>query len=80
MPDDSAALIAEQFSHAVDLLKADSRLFETRLDQLEKQAADFETRIRDMSASSTQFRLLVSLAAGGGLLSVIALLKALLSP
>ena len=76
MPADPA-LIAEQFSHIVDLLKADQKMAEERLKCLEKQTTDFEARIRELTASSTQFKLLVSLAAGGGLLSVISLIKAL---
>ncbi len=84
----AAAMIAEQFSHAVDLLKADlnmvkldrghdRELFARRLETLEQQGQDFERRLRNLTESATQFRFLVSLAAGGGLLSVIALLKAL---
>jgi hypothetical protein len=75
--DISPALIAEQFSHAVDLLKADQRMAEQRIATLEKQAADYEERIRRLTESATQFKLLVSLAAGGGLLSVISLIRAL---
>ena len=89
MEDSQAALIAEQFSHAVDLLKSDLKstkadnthqkeLFEHRLTQLENKAADFEVRIRALTESSTQFKLLVSLAAGGGLLSLISLIRTLL--
>ena len=77
-PEDiSSALIAEQFSHAVDLLKADQRMAEQRIATLEKQAADYEARIRRLTESATQFKLLVSLAAGGGLLSIISLMRAL---
>lgn len=88
MEDTQAALIAEQFSHAVDLMKSDIKalktdqvhqkeLFERRLVDLEKQAHDFETRIRSLTESSTQFKFLVSLAAGGGLLSIISLIRTL---
>lgn len=79
-----AELIAAQFSHAVDLIKAEQRrLSETstlRLDALEYQVRDYETRLRDLRDSSTQFKLLVGLATGGGLLGAISLLKALLLP
>jgi hypothetical protein len=61
----------------VDLLKADQRMAEQRIATLEKQAADYEERIRRLTESATQFKLLVSLAAGGGLLSVISLIRAL---
>jgi hypothetical protein len=84
----AAVLIAEQFSHAVDLLKADlnvvkldrghdRELFTHRLEALEGQAQDFERRLRSLTDSATQFRFLVSLAAGGGLLSLVSLLRAL---
>jgi hypothetical protein len=84
----AAAVIAEQFSHAVDLLKADlnivkldrghdRELFDHRLAALEQQAQDFEKRIRNLTESATQFKFLVSLAAGGGLLSVISIIRAL---
>jgi hypothetical protein len=61
----SAALVAEQFSHAVDLLKAEDRRQAEKITNLEAQARDFETRIRDLTATSTQFKLLASLAMGG---------------
>jgi len=80
MRDPAAALVAEQFSHAVDLLKAETRRQAEKITGLEKQAADLETRIRDLTATSTQFKFLASLAMGGGALSIIALLKVLISP
>jgi hypothetical protein len=49
-----------------------------RLDVLEAQAKDFENRLRQLQDSSTQFKVLASLATGGGLLSVISLLRELL--
>lgn len=78
--DPSVALVAEQFSHAVDLLKAETRRQAEKITALEKQTADFETRIRDLTATSTQFKFLASLAMGGGALSIIALLKVLINP
>ena len=75
--DPQSALIAEQVSHVVDLLKSEQKLVSEKLIHLEQQSADFEVRIRELTASATQFKLLVSLAAGGGLLSVISLVKAL---
>jgi hypothetical protein len=51
-----------------------------RLKTLEGQAADFEKRLRDLTESATQFKLLVSLAVGGGMLSVIELVRSLLHP
>lgn len=76
----SAALIAEQFSHACDLMKAEMRRQAETIQRLEHQAADFETRIRDLTTVTTQFKFLAALATGGGALSIIALLKALINP
>ena len=76
----NAALIAEQFAHAVDLLKAETRRQAEKIEALQKQTADFETRIRDLTNTATQFKFLAALATGGGALSIIALLKVLISP
>ena len=84
-------LIAEQLGHTLDLIRAELSSIENeqshqeemnslRLRSLEGQALDFEKRLRDLTESATQFKLLVSLAVGGGLLSVIALLRSLLNP
>jgi hypothetical protein len=51
-----------------------------RLDALEDQAADFEKRLRELTESATQFKLMVSLAVGGGMLSLIELVRVLLRP
>ena len=75
----SAQLVAEQFSHAVDLLKAETRRQAEKIATLETQGHDFETRIRDLTATSTQFKFLASLAMGGGALSIIALIKVLIA-
>ncbi len=90
-PDPQAQLVAEQLGRTVDHIKAElsaataaqasaDKLNEIRLTALEKQAADYEARLRALQESATQFKLLASLATGGGLLSLIALLKALISP
>jgi HD-like signal output (HDOD) protein len=84
-------LIAEQLGHTLDLIKADldttraeqahvSEVNALRLKTLETQAVDFENRLRALTESATQFKLLVSLAVGGGLLSLIELLRSLLHP
>jgi hypothetical protein len=78
--DPSSSLVAEQFSHAVDLLKAETRRQAEKIVNLEKQCTDFETRIRDLTATATQFKFLASLAMGGGALSIIALIKVLIAP
>lgn len=88
MPD--TPLIAEQLHHAIDLLRADIARIETaqkhadqltdrRLEALERQAFDFENRIRLLQESATQFKLLSSLAIGGGLLSLINLVRSLIA-
>jgi hypothetical protein len=84
-------LIAEQLGHTLDLIRAEISSIQVeqthqadmnslRLKSLEDQASDFEKRLRDLTESATQFKLLVSLAVGGGLLSVIALLRSLQNP
>lgn len=89
--DSQNRLIAEQLEHTLDLIRAELTLVKNeqahqsevntlRLKSLEDQAIDFEKRLRVLTESATQFRLLVSLAVGGGLLSLINLLRSLLSP
>ncbi len=84
-------LIAEQLGHTLDLVKAEiattradqehlAEMTILRLKSLETQAADYERRLRELTESATQFKLLVSLAMGGGLLSLIELLRSLLQP
>jgi hypothetical protein len=84
-------LIAEQLGHTLDLIKAElgttqteqehlTRMSDMRLKTLEGQAADFEKRLRELTESATQFKLLVSLAVGGGMLSMIALVRSLYYP
>jgi hypothetical protein len=76
-PETNPALIAEQFAHAIDLLRADLRAAATRIENLEKQSSDYESRIRMLSETATQFKFLASIASGGGLLGVIALIREL---
>ena len=84
-------LIAEQLGHTLDLIKAElaatraeqehvTEMSALRLKTLEMQAADFEKRLRDLTESATQFKLLVSLAVGGGMLSLIELIRNLIQP
>ena len=79
-PDPASALIAEQFEHIVDLFKAETRRQAEKIVALETQAIDFETRIRDLTTSATQFKFLATLATGGGMLSIVTLLKVLIAP
>ena len=89
--DPNNRLIAEQLGHTLDLIKAElsatrneqshlSEMSDLRLQTLETKASDFEKRIRELTESATQFKLLVSLAVGGGLLSLIELVRSLLHP
>jgi hypothetical protein len=84
-------LIVEQLGHTLDLIKAEiaserlehdhlSEISALRLKTLEAQAVDFEKRLRELTESATQFKLLVSLAMGGGILSLIELVRSLLHP
>ena len=84
-------LIAEQLGHTLDLIKSElaatraeqghnTEVSSLRLKVLEDQAADFEKRLRELTESATQFRLLVSLSVGGGMLSLIELVRVLLRP
>jgi DNA-binding transcriptional MerR regulator len=88
-PEQSNRLIAEQLGHTLDLIKAElsatqqeqqhnNEINRLRLKNLEAQTADYEKRLRELTESATQFKLLVSLALGGGLLSLIELVRSLL--
>lgn len=78
MNGDQAALIAEQLSHQLDLLRGELKLAQQRLDALEARSADYETRLRSLTDGVTQFRVLAGLATGGGMVSLIILLRELL--
>jgi len=84
----NSSLIAAQLRHTVDLLRAEIKrtntelahykdLSEHRLDELEAFKQDHEQRIRRLQESSTQFKVLASLATGGGLLSLINFIRAI---
>jgi len=74
----AAKLIAEQFQHVIDLMKSEQRMIEERLIRLEKASEDHEQRLRQLTDSATQFKVLAGLSTGGGLLSLIALARAIL--
>lgn len=78
MNGDQAALIAEQLAHQVDLLRGELKLAQQRLEALEARAVDHETRLRSLTDGVTQFRVLAGLTTGGGLVSLIILLRELL--
>ncbi len=59
-------------------LKYYQELSSTRIAALEKRSDDYENRLRLLNDASTQFKVLAGLATGGGLLSALALLRALL--
>ena len=69
--------LSEQLTHTLDLVKAEERMVNHRLEQLEKDREDHEARIRQLTDSATQFKVLAGLATGGGLLSKASLLKLL---
>ncbi|MFZ6029867.1 MAG: hypothetical protein ACOYYS_19305 [Chloroflexota bacterium] len=90
-PDPYAQLVAAQFASAVKAqeiaLENHTKLEDTRHQATSKDIAeikddikDHEARIRALTESSTQFKLLVALATGGGALGVISLLERLLRP
>jgi hypothetical protein len=72
-----AALVAEQFSHAVDLLRSEQKLINSRLDRLEVDSGDHEQRLRAATDGVTQFKVWSGLAAGGSsIVALIALIRA----
>lgn len=84
-------LIAEQLGHTLDLIRSEisairaeqahqAEINAMRLSTLEGHTADFEKRLRELTESATQFKLLVSLSVGGGLLSLVELVRGLLLP
>jgi hypothetical protein len=85
------ALVASHLRHALDLMSMENKRTQAELDHykdlanhrlqaLEDARKDHEDRLRALQDSATQFKFLVSLAAGGGLLSIIALIKSLIAP
>jgi hypothetical protein len=87
--DAQTRLITEQLEHTLDLIRSEITSIKVeqthqadisglRLESLELQASDFEKRLRELTESATQFKLLVSLAVGGGLLSLVDLVRTLL--
>lgn len=89
IPGAEDGLIAEQLRHTLDLIRAEiasiqaeqdhqGELNAIRLKNLERQASDFEKRLRELTESATQFKLLVSLSVGGGLLSLVELVRSLI--
>jgi regulator of replication initiation timing len=82
----SGGLVAEQLRHTIDLLRAENaalrvelnhfkEISEQRLAPLEEAAKDHELRLRTLTDSATQFKVLAGLSTGGGLLSLISLLR-----
>ena len=71
-------LIAEQLKRLVDGLRNEVEILDMRIAHLEESVKDHETRLRALTDTATQFKLLAGLATGGGLLSLINLIKALI--
>jgi hypothetical protein len=85
----SEELISSQLIHTIDLIRAELKLMnrniehyqqltDARFNVLERSAADYESRLRKLHDIATQFKLLASLATGGGFLSLINLIKQLI--
>lgn len=73
-------LLSEQLTHTLDLVRSELNMVNHRLAQLEEQKKDHETRLRTLTETATQFKVLASLATGGGLLSILSLLKLIFFP
>jgi hypothetical protein len=71
-------LLTEQLKRLVDGINADIEILNMRVDRLEETIKDHEARLRAVTDAATQFKLLAGLATGGGLLSLINLIKALI--
>lgn len=88
MDQDEAALVAEQLTHTVDLLRAgldalqtqqthDRELTGQRLTALECGSADHEARLRTIGENVTQLKVWSGLASSSSnVLSLVALLRA----
>jgi chaperonin cofactor prefoldin len=84
-------LVAEKIAHTVDMLRFELKSVRTQLDHSEKLATsrlealesnqrDQEARLRQVQDAAVQFKVLAGLATGGGLISVVALLRAIFTP
>ena len=71
-------LIAEQLKRLVDGLRNEVEILDMRIAHLEESVKDHENRLRSLTDTATQFKPLAGLATGGGLLSLINLIKALI--
>ena len=90
MDEIQAALLSEQIRHAIDLLRSDLELLQTRLEHqselnshrlkiLEERSADQEMRIRSATEGVTAFKVWTRLASGSaGLAALAALIKSFL--
>jgi chaperonin cofactor prefoldin len=85
----SEDLIATQLQHTIDLFRFEvaalratiehqAELYKTRLEALEAGQRDHEARLRQVQDAATQFKTMAALATGGGLLSVILLIRELI--
>jgi len=59
---------------------SDRALVNIRLERLETKESDHEERIRALTATATQFKTMVSLSLGGGMLSAAGLVKLIFFP
>jgi len=90
MDETQAALLSEQIRHAVDLLRSDLELLQTRLEHqtemnahrlksLEVRSEDQEARIRSATDGVTAFKVWTGLASGSaGVAALAALVRSFL--
>ena len=90
MESTESALIAEQLTHAIDLLRAEiaslradlehhRELSNSRLTNLEDCQKDHEARIRATTEGVTQFKMFSGISSGGAtLISIFTMLKVIL--
>lgn len=74
------ALPFTELQHSLDLIGAELRIMNQRLEALEKQANDHESRLRSATEGVTQLKVWAGLAAGGsGILTLVTLGRMLLT-
>lgn len=67
---------ASDLKHHTSIDDAKHAAIEKELNELRSLTNDYEQRIRNLTETATQYRLFASLATGGGLLSIISLIRA----
>ncbi len=62
-----------------EIIRLHNKLVDARLDTIETKVTDHETRVRSIELVATRSNVLFSLATGGGLVSLIVLLRTLVN-